>query len=80
MPDSDLDVGLTVERLPGGAARVAFTAEDGRIYRVEASDTLEALRWNPVGEAIAGGGRVEVEDPAAAAEARRFYRVILYGP
>jgi alpha-L-fucosidase 2 len=60
----------------GDGARITFSTVTGKLYRVEASDTLQAGSWTTLKEGIPGtGGEVEIIDPAAALHPTRFYRV-----
>jgi autotransporter-associated beta strand protein len=56
---------------------VSFATVVGKSYSVERSDTLQSGSWTPVQSGIAGtGSTVQVTDTNAAAQTRRFYRVI----
>lgn len=58
---------------PGVEARIQLLGDPGRSYRLEACPDLR--EWVVVGTATAGvDGVVEFTDPAAAGEAKRFYR------
>jgi fibronectin type 3 domain-containing protein len=55
---------------------VSFATVVGRTYSVERSDTLQSGSWTPVQSGIAGtGGVVQITDPNAAAQPKRFYRI-----
>jgi fibronectin type 3 domain-containing protein len=57
---------------------VSFASVVGRSYRVDRSDTLQPGSWTPVQTNIAGtGGAVQITDVGAAAQSRRFYRLVL---
>jgi hypothetical protein len=60
----------------GGDVLVSFASVAGKTYRLESSSTLQGGSWSTVQDPIAGtGGAVQVADPGAAAQAKRFYRV-----
>lgn len=57
---------------------VSFSTVAGKTYRVERSDTLAAGSWTTLLDNIAGtGGTVQVTDVGAAAQSKRFYRIVL---
>jgi len=57
---------------------VSFPTVVGKTYRVDRSDTLQSGSWTTVQTNIAGtGATVQVTDAGAAAQSRRFYRVVL---
>jgi hypothetical protein len=57
---------------------VSFATVSGRTYRLERSDTLQGDSWTAVQSGIAGTGSiVQVTDANAAAQTRRFYRVVV---
>jgi hypothetical protein len=58
---------------PGGFS-MSFPTVVGKVYAVEYSDTLAA--WSVLASGIAGtGGAVEFNDPSAAGNSQRFYRL-----
>jgi hypothetical protein len=62
----------------GGDMLVSFTSVEGKTYRLESSSTLQGGSWSTVQDPIAGtGSAVQVADPGAAAQTRRFYRVMV---
>ena len=67
--------GLTIMRL-AHEVRLRFVTAPGRIYRVEASDSLTRPVWTQVGQIPGTGGEIEIPDPAAATRAQRFYRFV----
>jgi hypothetical protein len=65
-----------IERPQGGGFRLTFGSRTGKTYRALFKDDLTAPTWSSLQENIPGtGGAVSVEDLAAPAGARRFYRV-----
>ena len=55
----------------------SFPTVSGKFYRMERSDTLQAGSWTTVLDNIAGtGGTVQVTDVGAAAQNKRFYRIV----
>jgi fibronectin type 3 domain-containing protein len=63
-------------RPSGSNLVVSFATVVGRTYNVERSDTLQSGSWTPVQSGIAGtGGVVQITDPNAAAQPKRFYRI-----
>ena len=62
----------------GDTVLVRFTAQAGRSYTVEVSDTLLAASWQKLGDVAPQTATIEVEvpDPAAAGMPRRFYRIL----
>jgi hypothetical protein len=65
---------------PSGAHMiVSFPSALGKIYRVDRSDAMSANSWVAVQDNIPGtGGTVQITDTNTAAQARRFYRVVVY--
>jgi hypothetical protein len=62
----------------GNDRLVSFPTVSGKIYRLEASNTLQSGSWTTVQDNIAGnGGTVQVTDTGGAAQPRRFYRVLV---
>ncbi len=61
-----------------GTLLVRFTAQAGRAYSVEWSDTLLPGSWQKLADVApqAAAGEVVVPDPAAADIPRRFYRIL----
>jgi lysophospholipase L1-like esterase len=58
---------------------VSFPTVSGKTYRLERSDTLQNGSWSTVQDNIAGtGGVLQITDPGAAAQSKRFYRVIAW--
>jgi beta-galactosidase len=67
--------GLTMS---GGDVFVSFPSVAGKSYRLERSDTLQSGSWTTVQDNIAGtGGTIAITDTGAAAQSKRFYRVVL---
>jgi hypothetical protein len=61
-----------------GDFRVSFPTVSGKTYRLERSDTLQAGSWTTLLDNIAGtGGAVQVTDVGAAAQSKRFYRIVI---
>jgi len=57
---------------------VNFSTVSGKTYRLERSDTLQSGSWETVQGDIAGtGGVVQATDANGAAQAKRFYRVVV---
>ena len=57
---------------------VSFSTVSGKSYRVERSDTLDAGSWSVLQDNIVGtGGTVQVTDIGAAAQSKRFYRIVI---
>jgi autotransporter-associated beta strand protein len=57
---------------------VSFATVAGKTYSVERSDTLQNGSWTTVQANIAGTGAVvQITDAGAAAQSRRFYRIVL---
>jgi fibronectin type 3 domain-containing protein len=57
---------------------VNFSTVSGKTYRLERSDTLLSDSWATVQGDIAGtGGVVQVNDVNGAAQAKRFYRIVV---
>ena len=57
---------------------VSFPTVSGKTYRVERSDTLQAGSWTTLSDNITGtGGTVQVTDPGAATQSKRFYRIVI---
>jgi autotransporter-associated beta strand protein len=62
----------------GNDRLVSFPTVSGKIYRLEASNTLQSGSWTTVQDNIAGnGGTMQVTDTGGAAQPRRFYRVLV---
>jgi|GEM_PF-1086470 len=62
----------------GGNITVSFPTVSGKTYRVERSDTLKSGSWTILQDNIAGtGGVVQIADPGAATQSRRFYRIVI---
>ena len=62
----------------GGDIVLSFPTVLGKIYRVEASDTLLAGSWVTVQENIAGtGGSIQVTSIGGASQPEWFYRIIV---
>ena len=57
--------------------RLRFATVSGRLYRLEAADSLTNPTWSLVGQIMGTGNEVEVLDPSAARRAQRFYRVVV---
>jgi hypothetical protein len=58
---------------------VSFPSVSGKTYRVERSDTLQSGSWATVQDNIAGtGGTIQITDTGAAAQSKRFYRVVAW--
>jgi hypothetical protein len=71
---------LKIDRLAfaGNDVVIAFPTVAGRRYRVERSAILLEGSWQIVADPVAGtGGEVEVHDEDAAADPRRFYRIVV---
>jgi len=57
---------------------VSFPTVTGKSYRVERSDTLAIGSWTTLPDNISGTGVImQVTDPGAASQAKRFYRIVL---
>jgi RNA polymerase sigma factor (sigma-70 family) len=65
----------SLERLPGGAFRLAFTGSPEGKYVVEASTNL--VTWTLLGAATNDGGKVEFTDSDTARYTLRFYRAVV---
>jgi hypothetical protein len=62
----------------GSDMTVSFPSISGKSYRVDRAD-VQSGPWSAVQDNIAGtGGTVQVIDTNAAAQKRRFYRVVVY--
>jgi fibronectin type 3 domain-containing protein len=62
----------------GNDFQISFPSVSGKTYRLERSDTLLEASWMIVQENIAGtGGIVQIADPVAALQTRRFYRIVV---
>jgi hypothetical protein len=62
----------------GADLEVSFPTVAGKAYRLERSDTLRSGSWTTVQDPIAGTGAVvQIADPGAASQSKRFYRVII---
>jgi len=58
---------------------VSFPSASGKTYRVDRSDMPQNGPWVAVQDNIAGtGGTMQITDANAAAQTRRFYRVVVY--
>jgi alpha-glucuronidase len=58
---------------------VSFPTVSGKTYRVERSDTLQSGSWSTVQDNIAGTDAIlQITDPGAAAQSKRFYRVVVW--
>ena len=64
---------------PSGANwTVTFNTTTGKLYRVERSEDLVAGIWTTVTNNVAGtGSAIQITDPGAAAQPKRFYRIYL---
>ena len=75
----DDDFKVTVQATTGGDARLNFTTQTNRTYRVERTDDLTPpVTWSavPGAETVPGtGASVQVLDPGAMIQPKRFYRV-----
>jgi alpha-L-fucosidase 2 len=61
----------------GDGTSITFPTVLGKSYRVEHSETLQNGSWTTLLENIAGtGGSVQVTDVGAAAQSKRFYRIV----
>lgn len=61
----------------GNDVLFSFDGEDGKNYRVEFCSDLSAGSWTPLGGNVGGnGGTLVLTDHGAAAQPRRFYRVV----
>ncbi len=56
--------------------RLRFETVAGRMYRVEASDSLITPIWTQLGQVPGTGNEVVFVDPNATTRAQRFYRVV----
>ena len=64
-----------IDRLPTGAITITWQATPGRLYRVEAKDSLGDATWTALTVAApATADTVSVIDPAGA-QRQRFYRI-----
>jgi hypothetical protein len=62
----------------GSDMQLTFPSVTGRTYRVERSDTLLEGSWSTVQDNISGTGvPIQVTDPSGAAQAKRFYRIVV---
>jgi len=62
----------------GSDVVVSFPSVAGKTYRIERSDTLQSGSWVTVQANIAGtNGVVQMIDSGAAAQLKRFYRVVI---
>jgi len=76
--DSASMLKVTALTISGSDYQVSFLSVVGKTYRVERSDTLQAGSWTTLQDNIAGtGGTVLVTDGGAAAQPKRFYRIVL---
>lgn len=64
-----------------GSVSITFLAVAGKSYRVEGNTSLSAASWTTVQTLPVqpASGPVSISDPAAAAEHRKFYRVVTPG-
>jgi fibronectin type 3 domain-containing protein len=70
---------ITQVQASGNDMVVSFPSVSGKTYRVERSDTLQSDSWATVQDNISGtGGVLQIADPGAAAQSKRFYRVIAW--
>jgi len=66
---------ITALARSGNDVRISFVAELGSSYRIERKDDLAAGDWTTVADSLVGtGGVVQVTDPGAASQPKRFYR------
>jgi len=76
--DSSSVLKISQLQISGADYVVSFSSVAGKTYRVERSDTLANGSWTTVSNNIAGtGGVLQVTDTGAAAQPKRFYRVVL---
>lgn len=69
---------LAIVRLGGGVCRISFSGIPGITYRVEATETLAPVNWQPSGIGTASeAGRVEIMDTPPAGSRQRFYRAVV---
>jgi regulation of enolase protein 1 (concanavalin A-like superfamily) len=62
----------------GDGATMKFPTISGKTYRVEFSDTLQSGSWSTLQDNITGtGSTVQVTDPNAGTNAKRFYRIVV---
>lgn len=62
----------------GNDVAVSFPSVAGKTYRLECSSIVQPGSWTTVQDNIAGTGSVvTITDPGAAAQTRRFYRIIV---
>jgi lysophospholipase L1-like esterase len=60
----------------GAAFQLQFTTASNQFYRVETTPALDSPSWTPLTNNVPGtGGIVLVNDPGAAGQTNRFYRV-----
>lgn len=60
----------------GSDVVISFASASGQRYRVESSETLDAMRWTTFADNVAGtGAEITLRDAGAAADGRRFYRL-----
>ena len=74
---SVLRISSVSQDLVSGTASLSFTSVDGKLYRIEFNDDLANPNgWQTLQDNVVGtGGDIQINDPSAAGQLRRFYRV-----
>jgi len=68
---------MTLTSLGSGGTTILWAAVPGQIYKVQFKNTLEDAEWTDLpGAFVVSGGTASLTDPTAAAQSRRFYRVV----
>jgi fibronectin type 3 domain-containing protein len=71
-------LGVSQVQASGNDLLVSFATVLGKVYRVDRSDTLQPNSWTTLQTNISGtGGTVQITDAGAAAQTKRFYRIVL---
>jgi hypothetical protein len=67
--------------LSGGNFTVIFATQIGQTYRVERTDSLSPVNWQPVSNNIPGtGGMIQVPDALSGLLQQQFYRIMILSP
>jgi hypothetical protein len=68
---------ITDTKPNGTDVQISLNSVAGKNYRVERSDTSPAGPWTTVADVVGNGGTLQVTDVGGAAQAKRFYRIVL---
>jgi hypothetical protein len=69
---------ITAMQASGNDMQLTFPSAPGRTYRVERSSTLLEGSWSTVQDNISGSGApIQITDLSGAAQAKRFYRIVV---